>query len=339
MCPSLSRRKAEIMASYHFSAQLIGRSAGRSAVAAAAYRAGENLSRWETGERHDYRRKGGIAGTTIFAPADAPEWALDRAELWNRVEAKEKRKNSQLAREFELALPHELTPAQQRKLIGAWVENELVSRGMIVDVAIHDPDPGEHGNRNVHAHLLSTTRELDSSQPDGWAKNKNRDWNSDELLRDLRRSWAEFQNGALVMAGTRDQVDHRSLKDQRAEAIAAGDELAAEILDRPPEPRLGVAASMIEKRARRRAERRGELYQPVTERSRDLARARGLRARMVAAFSEARVAIREIFEARRELEAQPPQKQGEARLLGTGQRSGPKQAREDPGPGSDGPSF
>lgn len=327
------------MASYHFSAKVIGRSDGRSAVAAAAYRAGQLLERAETGDRHDYRRKSGIIGAEIIAPNGAPEWALDRAELWNRVEAKEKRKNSQMAREFELALPHELTPKEQRELVHSWAELELASRGMIVDIAIHDPEPGEHGNRNTHAHIMSTMRELDPAQPDGWAKNKNRDWNSDELLRDLRRSWAEFQNGALMMAGTRDQVDHRSLKDQRAAAVAVGDELAAEILERPPEPRLGVAASTIEKRARRRAERRGERYQPVTERGRDLARARGLRTRLVAAFSEARAALREIFEARREIEAQTPRKQGEGRLLETGPRSGPKQAREDPGPGSDGPSF
>jgi hypothetical protein len=268
------------MASYHFTAKIIGRSAGRSAVAAAAYRSGQKLERIETGETHDYTRKSGIVSTEILAPDGAPEWVRDRSQLWNRVEAKESRSNSQLAREFELALPHELSPAEAQALVREWAQENLVDKGMVVDLAIHDPEPVPGRSRNRHVHLMTTTRGLDPSTADGWAKNKDRSWNSDDQLLAWRESWAVAQNRALERAGSKARVDHRSLEAQAEAARAEGRELAATRLDRPPEPRLGVAATAIEKRAARAL---GQDYRPVTERGQMLAQFRSLRSGLVRA--------------------------------------------------------
>lgn len=280
------------MASYHFSAKIIGRSEGRSAVAAAAYRSGSRIERAETGDCPDYRRKGGIVSAEILAPDDAPAWASDRAQLWNRVEAKESRSNSQLAREFELALPHELSPAEARDLVTAWARDELVSRGMIVDLCIHDPEPVPGSNRNLHAHLMMTMRKLDPGTADGWAKGKARDWNSPDLLVSWRESWAAAQNRALERVSAKVRVHAGTLERQAAEARAAGNQLVAMILDRPPEPRLGVAAGAIEKRA---ARHRGPAYKPVTDRGRDLAQARSLRASLFQAVFELYREARRVF--------------------------------------------
>lgn len=282
------------MASYHFSAKIIGRSDGRSVVAAAAYRAGERIERAETGDCPDYTRKGGVVSADLLTPHDAPEWAQDRAQLWNAVEAVETRKNSQLAREIELSLPNELTAEDARQLALSWAQDELVSRGMVADVCIHDPEPVPGGSRNRHAHILCATRRFDG---DGWAKGKARDWNDKALLEHWRESWAEAQNAALEAAGCADRVDHRSLEDQREAALYAGNMAQADALNRPPEPVLGVAASAQEKRARIVADRRGEEYRPVTARGQALEQARGLRSILVNAWGRLRTAAHDLVAA------------------------------------------
>lgn len=287
------------MASYHLSVKLIGRSDGRSVVAAAAYRSGSRIERAETGDCPDYTRKGGVVSADLLTPYDAPEWARDRAQLWNAVEGVETRKNSQLAREFELALPNELTEAEARNLVLSWAQNELVSRGMAVDVCIHDPEPAPGGSRNRHAHVLCTTRRFDG---DGWAKGKARDWNDKALLQHWRESWADAQNVALERAGCADRVDHRSLEEQRQAALDAGDMARADILDRPPEPVLGVAASAQEKRAQIAADRCGEEYRPVTARGRALERSRRLRAILSGAWQHVRAAARVLVSAQVSIE-------------------------------------
>jgi hypothetical protein len=287
------------MASYHLSAKIIGRSDGRSVVAAAAYRSGSRLERAETGDTQDYRRKAGVVSADLLTPDDAPEWAQDRAQLWNAVEGVETRKNSQLAREIELALPNELTAEQARDLALSWAQDELVSRGMVADVCIHDPEPVPGGSRNLHAHILCTTRRFDGN---GWAKGKARDWNDKALLEHWRESWAEAQNAALEAAGCADRVDHRSLEDQREAALDAGDTARADALDRPPEPVLGVAASAQEKRARIAADRRGEEYRPVTARGQALERARDLRSILVNAWDRFRAAAHDLVMASARIE-------------------------------------
>lgn len=279
------------MASYHLSVKIIGRSDGRSVVAAAAYRAGAMIERAETGDCPDYTRKGGVVSADLLRPDHAPEWAQDRAQLWNAVEAVETRKNSQLAREIELALPNELSEAEARHLALTWAQDELVSRGMVADVCIHCPEPVPGGSQNRHAHILCTVRGFEGAE---WARTKDRSWNDKALLQHWRESWADAQNMALETAGCVDRVDHRSLEDQHQAALNAGDMAYADALDRPPEPVLGVAASAQEKRARIAADRRGEEYRPVTARGQALERSRGLRALLASAWNRVRGAAHDL---------------------------------------------
>ena len=147
------------MATYHLSAKTISRSHGRSATGAAAYRSGARIADERTGVLHDYRRRRGVEATFLLLPANAPDWARDRARLWNAAEHAETRKNSTVAREFEIALPAELD-AEQRQRLAADFARELVLRhGCAADVMIHRP--GRTGDsRNHHAHILLTTRRL-----------------------------------------------------------------------------------------------------------------------------------------------------------------------------------
>ena len=230
-----------VMAIYHMHATVISRASGGSAVAAAAYRSGEKLIDARTGEQHDYSRRDGVDGAEIIAPEGAPDWVRDRDRLWNSGEDAEKRKDSQVAREVRVALPRELDPEQRRELVRGFVQAEFAGRGMVADVSYHD------GNSvNPHAHILLTTRELNS---DGFG-GKDRSWNSKELLSGWREQWAESANRALERSGRAERIDHRTLAAQRAEAIERGQGVRAEKLDRDPEIHLGKSAWM----ARRRGE-------------------------------------------------------------------------------------
>ena len=195
---------AKIMAIYHFSARIISRSAGRSATAAAAYRAAERIQDERTGLVFDYRRKVGVAWKQIFAPADAPAWAHDRAQLFNRVEAGENRKDAQVAREIVVALPHELSKERQIDLLGRFVRREFVARGMVADVCLH----AKAGNH--HAHILLTMRRIG---PEGFGA-KATEWNRKELLEEFREAWATHCNRRLRVAGAKASIDHRSLRAQ-----------------------------------------------------------------------------------------------------------------------------
>lgn len=227
------------MAIYHCSAKVIGRSSGRSATGAAAYRAGEKIVDHRTGLIHDYTRKGGVDHAQIIAPAGAPEWATDRSALWNEVEAVEKRKDAQLCREVEVAIPRELTVDQQRQLVLDFAQEQFVARGMVADVAFHHQD-GE----NPHAHILLTTRTIGA---DGFGQ-KAREWNDRALLEQWRSQWAEHANRALERAGHAERIDHRSLADQG--------------IDRQPTQHLGPTATAIERRtgepSRRRLDQQAE---------------------------------------------------------------------------------
>ena len=198
------------MAIYHYSATVIRRSAGRSATAAAAYRAGIRIEDERTGEIHDYSRKQGIYGSEILAPENTPDWAYDRAKLWNEVERVEKRKDSQLAREINVALPVELNHGQKQSLVRDFSRSQFVVRGMVADVAYHD-----FQGHNPHAHILLTMRTIDRN---GFGK-KNRRWNERGLLRGQRESWSQYANDALERAGHEEKIDHRSLEEQRVERL------------------------------------------------------------------------------------------------------------------------
>ena len=126
------------MAIMHLSAQMISRGAGRSCVAAAAYRAGDRLTDARTGLTHDYTRRRDVREAFTLAPDDAPDWARDRQSLWDAVNAAEKRGDAQTAREVEVSLPRELSSAQQRALIVDYVQRTFVAPGMVADIGIHE---------------------------------------------------------------------------------------------------------------------------------------------------------------------------------------------------------
>tara|TARA_R110000744_G_scaffold59689_1_gene124035 strand:+ start:645 stop:1883 length:1239 start_codon:yes stop_codon:yes gene_type:complete len=245
------------MAIYHLRASMISRSQGRSATAAIAYRVAERIEDRRTGLTFDYAARGGVDYTEILAPDHAPDWVRDRSELWNRVEESETRKNSQVAREVRVALPAELTHEARVELVREFVREQFVDRGMVADIALHAP--GRAGDeRNHHAHILLTTREIGS---EGFTT-KNRDWNAVEVLEGWREAWARDSNAALERAGIEDRVDHRTLVAQRDEALELaaaardrgddGAELVQTVraieLDRPPLPQLSLGAWQMKER-------------------------------------------------------------------------------------------
>ncbi|MEK3036275.1 MobQ family relaxase, partial [Salmonella enterica subsp. enterica] len=179
-----------------------------SAVASAAYRAGEKILDERTGVIHDYTRKNGVASAVILTPANAPAWCANRAELWNAVEKAERRKNSQLAREFELAIPRELAQDAARETVLNFVRENFVSRGMIADVAFHNL-----GGSNPHAHIMLSMRAI---TPDGFGE-KVREWNDWTHAETWRGSWADHANRALANAGYQEEIDHRSYERQGVE--------------------------------------------------------------------------------------------------------------------------
>ncbi len=228
------------MAIYHYSVSIIGRSSGRCAPAAAAYRAGEKISDHRTGQTFDYTRKKGVDATVILAPESAPNWVNNREQLWNEVERVERRKDSQLAREIDVAIPSELSHSQKQELVKAFVTNQFVSQGMVADVAFHHLD-----SHNPHAHILLTMREI---SPNGFGK-KNRDWNRKDLLKEQRSSWELIANRALERAGHSEKIDHRTLEEQginRIPQIHLGADVAAMM-------KRGIATERGEEYLRREA--------------------------------------------------------------------------------------
>ena len=157
------------MAIYHCSIKIISRGKGKSAVAAAAYRSGESLTNEYDGITHDYTRKGGIVHTEILLPDNAPAAYADRSVLWNAVEKAEKAKNAQLAREIEIALPHELTREQGISLVREYVKEQFVNAGMCADICLHDKNDG-----NPHAHIMLTMRPIE--QDGSWGAKQKKEY-------------------------------------------------------------------------------------------------------------------------------------------------------------------
>ncbi len=213
------------MAIFHFNIDSIKRSSGQQATAAAAYRAGEAIRDERSGEVHDHSRRQDVRHKEIFLPSrfddSRMEWARDRASLWNVAEAAESRRNSRVAREYQVALPPELT-AQQRLSLSRSFAREIADRyGVAVDLAVHDPKPGREST-NYHAHLLTTTREV---TPTGLGAKTGLDMQAvsraqrglaghGEEYSVLRERWAIATNKALREANIDVRVDHRSLAAQ-----------------------------------------------------------------------------------------------------------------------------
>lgn len=193
------------MAIYHLTAKIVTRARGQSAVASAAYRSAEALRDARIDQTFDYSRKQGVEHSEILAPALAPAWVKDRERLWNEVEKAEHRKDAQVAREIELALPVELSPSQQVDLARDFAKRTFVAAGMVADLSIHRDNP-----ENPHAHVMLTTRTVG---PEGFGP-KRRDWNAKDALLRWREQWAELQNEHLLRAGFDLRVDHRTLEAQ-----------------------------------------------------------------------------------------------------------------------------
>lgn len=197
------------MAIYHFSGTVISRSQGRSAVACAAYRSAERLHDERYDREHDYTNKQDVAHTEILLPENAPQWMADREKLWNAVEENEKRKDAQLAREFNFALPRELTLEQNISLSKEFVKETFVSKGMVADVCVHN-DKQPDGQLHPHAHVMLTMREVTQ---DGFGQ-KVRVWNDKAMLLNWREQWAEVANKHLALNGHDLRIDHRTLTEQ-----------------------------------------------------------------------------------------------------------------------------
>ncbi len=216
------------MAIYHFSAKVISRANGSSAVASAAYRSAERLHDDRLDRDHDFTNKSGVVHSEVMLPEGAPERLSDRTTLWNEVEATELRKDAQLAREVEFAIPRELTQQQGIALARDFVRQEFVARGMIADLNVHW-DIGADGLAKPHAHVMLTLRDVNE---DGFGQ-KVRDWNKTELLEQWRERWASHVNERLAELDVDARVDHRSFKEQGIDLV--------------PQNKIGSAASRMER--------------------------------------------------------------------------------------------
>jgi Ti-type conjugative transfer relaxase TraA len=249
------------MAIYHLSIKPISRASGRSAVASAAYRTAERLTNERDGLIHDFTRRSGVEHAEIVLPGDqlseagalvhggGPGWARERSALWNAAEAAEKRKDARVAREIEVALPHELTAAERLALVREFSAGLADRYGVAVDFAIHSPH-GQTDIRNHHAHLLLTTRKVvavseaalfglgDKSVLE--LENRKLEVlglpNTHAQVREIRQSWEELANAHLLRAGLEVRIDHRSHMERGLEI--------------EPTQHMGVHAAQMERRGK-----------------------------------------------------------------------------------------
>jgi Ti-type conjugative transfer relaxase TraA len=219
------------MAIYHLHVKVIGRKSGSSAVASAAYRSASRLRDERLDRSHDFSAKRGVVHSEVMLPENAPEAWSDRERLWNDVEAFEIRKDAQLAREVEFALPREMTQAQGIELARDFVQAEFVDRGMIADLNVHW-DMAEDGMPKPHAHVMLTMRQVSVKGHENGFGQKVRDWNRTEMVERWRRRWADLANERLVELDIDARIDHRSLE---AQGIAL-----------EPQSQIGAPAQRIE---------------------------------------------------------------------------------------------
>src|ERR1700751_174436 len=250
------------MAIYHLHVKVIGRKSASSAVASAAYRSASRLRDERLDRSHDFSAKHGVVHSEVMLPEYAPEAWSDRERLWNDVEAFEVRKDAQLAREVEFAIPREMSERDGFELARDFVPGEFVDRGMIADLNVHW-DMAEDGMPKPHAHVMLTMRAVDEN---GFGQ-KVRDWNRTEMLERWRERWAEIANERLAELDIDARIDHRSLE---AQSIAL-----------EPQSQIGAPAQRIEGEGIEAADR-AELHREI---------ARGNGARIIADPSAALDAI------------------------------------------------
>lgn len=242
--------------SFHFSVNIISRGKGKSAVASAAYISGEKIKNEWDGVTHDYTKKQGVISKEIFLPDHAPKEYKDRKTLWNSVELFEKNSNAQLARNFIISLPKELSIEENKKMIEEYVQTNFVKEGMIVDLAIHDES--REGNQNIHAHIMTIVRPINE---DGtWGQKSKKEyildekgekilnkngkpktrkvelttWNDKGNVEKWREKFSDLCNKYLAKNKIEKRVDHRSFKRQGIKQI--------------PTIHLGASASAMERK-------------------------------------------------------------------------------------------
>jgi MobA/MobL family len=234
-------------------ANVIGRSGGKSATAAAAYRSGEKIEDRATKKTHDYTKKQGIDHSEILSPIAATahnEWLTNRSELWNRVEASEKRYDAQLAREMIIAIPRELAQPDQIALVREHVRSSYVDRGMIADINIHHLD-----SDNPHAHVMLTMRELKIDEQGVVSfGNKDRTWNDKKLLETQIKEWEVVANQYLERAGVDTRIDSRSYEEQGISRI----------------PQIHLGKSVTAMRRQGIPTERGDLYDRIDKANSDI---------------------------------------------------------------------
>ena len=238
------------MAIYHFSVKNISRSAGRSAVACAAYRSGEKLIDERYGKEQDYTKKTGVDFKNIYAPIYTKPSLTNRQTLWNAVEKAERRKDATLAREFEIAFPHELNQRQREQLLDELCSQIVNRHSVVVDAVIHAPHTrGGSDERNYHAHIMFTSRHIDQDTG-GFSSKKNREFNKEqsaETIKQWRSDFADLCNKYLEQANSLERVDHRSNADRGIDLEATWHE--------------GVAVTAMKRRYER------EQLKPIEERN------------------------------------------------------------------------
>ena len=293
-----------MVAIYHLSAKLLSRKSGRSATAAAAYRAGEKIEDQRTGAIHDYTRKRGVEHAELVMPSTSTWWP-SRAELWNAVETKNKRGDAQVARELDIALPAELNDDQRCALAKQFAQHIADQYSLAVDVAIHAPDR-KGDQRNHHAHLLLTTNRIEGNG----LGNKAREWDvvaramtkeaerATNPIEELRATWSALANQALERAGLGTKIDHRTLE--------------AQGLDRAPTTHLGVAATGYERRTGEPSRRRID-WQEEAMRRLQIAREAGELERQVKTIDQAIIDLSgDLRAARRERDQLQAERQRQA---------------------------
>ena len=241
------------MAIFHYATKIHSRSTGSSAAGATAYCAGAAVRDPRDNTLYNFSEKNDVVFSQIYLPEGAPEWMADREALAAAIEAREDRstrpESAQLMREIEAALPREIPREERIGLAEAYVQEQFVARGMVVDLNIHEP-LARDGNLQPHMHALLTLREV---TPDGFG-NKVREWNDRALVSEWREAWAEQTNAALEQAGVAERVSHLSYAEQG--------------IDKIPEPKIGAAAMAIE--ARGGVSQRGEMWREVQAMNQEL---------------------------------------------------------------------
>ena len=231
------------MALFHMNVTQIKRSKGQSAIAAAAYRAGEKLHSEYYGETSDYTNKHGVICSEILLPDHVPREYADRQTLWNSVEKAERGKNAQLAYSFDIALQNEFSLDENIDLARQFLLEHFVSRGIVVDFAIHIPDTEPGGISNPHFHVLTPIRPIEHNGKWGMKQRRvyeqdeegNRlldadgnyifnavsttDWGSPETLEYWREQWAAMCNAKFEEKGLPERIDHRSYERQGVDVL------------------------------------------------------------------------------------------------------------------------